>query len=95
MKKNFQKNWGALTPGGVRMCRSKLSHGMLKVCHTNGALLKVLKVSSRKKDGVEYPQHMLGDISSLELPDGAKSLPAADCAPPGFSQAAAPWESLW
>ena len=77
------------------MCRSKLSHGMLKVRHTNGALMKDLKVSSRKKDDVECPQHMLGDISSFELPDGAESLPAADCALPGFSQAAALRGSLW
>ena len=77
------------------MCRSKLSHGMLKVCHTNGALMKGLKVSSRKKDDIEYPQHMLGDTSSLELPDGTESLPAADCTPPGFSQATALRGSLW
>ena len=77
------------------MCRSKLSHGMLKVRHTNGALMKDLKVSSRKKDDLEYPQHRLGETSFLELPDGAESLPAADCAPPGFSQAAALQGSLW
>ena len=62
---------------------------MLKVRHTNGALMKDLKVNSRKKNDVECPQHMLGDTSSFELPDGAESLPAANCAPPGFSQAAA------
>ena len=56
--------------------------------------MKDLKVSSRKKDDVECPQHMLGDTSSFELPDGAESLPAADCAPPGFSQATALQGSL-
>ena len=57
--------------------------------------MKDLEVSSRKKNDVEYPQHRLGDTSSLEIPDGAESLPATDCAPPGFSQAAALQESLW
>ena len=57
--------------------------------------MKDLKVSRWKKDDVEYPQQMLGDTSSLEFPDGAKSLPAASCAPPGFPQAAALWDFLW
>ena len=57
--------------------------------------MRYWKVGSRKKDDVEYPQHMLGDTSSLEPPDGAESHPAADRAPPGFSQAAALRGSLW
>ena len=60
------------------MCQNKLSHGVLKVCHTNGAQMKDLKVRSQKKDDIEYSQHMLGDTSSLELPDGFESLPAAN-----------------
>ena len=68
---------------------------MLKVCHTNGALMKDLKVNGWKKDDIEYPQHTWGDVSSLELPDGAESPPAADCAPPGFSQAVALRQPLW
>ena len=68
---------------------------MLEVRHTNGALMKDSKVSSWRKDDVGCSQHMLGDTSSLELPDSAESLPATDCAPPGFSQAAALRGSLW
>ena len=57
--------------------------------------MKDLEVSSRKKNDVEYPQHRLRDTNPLEIPDGAESLPAADCAPPRFSLAAALRESLW